>query len=35
MEVATQLHVGHDDGAAAERDIGGSRNSAAARDFVA
>lgn len=35
MQVAAQLHVGHDDGAAAERDVGCARDGAAARDFVA
>jgi hypothetical protein len=35
VQVAAQLHVGHDDGAAAEGDVGRSCNGAAARDFVA
>ena len=35
VQVAAQLHVGHDDGAAAERDVGCAGDGAAARDFVA
>lgn len=35
VQVAAELHVGHDDGAAAERDVGRARDGAAARDFVA
>lgn len=29
------MYVGHDDGAAAERDVGGAGDGGAARDFVA
>ena len=35
MQVAAQLHVGHDDGAPAERDVGSTGDRAAAGDFVA
>jgi len=35
VQVAAQLHVGHDDGAPAERDVGSTGDRAAAGDFVA
>lgn len=35
VQVAAELHVGHDDSAAAQRDVGCACDGAAARDFVA
>ena len=35
MQVAAQLHVGHDDGAPAERDVGSTGDRAATGDFSA